>query len=127
MSDTLRPPGLKKKPKSHFPNALRVLSELESSKDRTISSTPRPELLDACRHRGVICRICGTFDELGIDWHHVLVMNNEGDVNHQEWYCRICFKDETKSPPYLYNSNNLDKAVDEPFKKLPKLTKQDRT
>lgn len=106
---------------SPFPSAYKVIADLEVSRIPTIPAPPLPELLDATRHQGVVCKVCATYDELAIDWQHAIVMNDDGDVE-EEWFCRVCFKNETKPSPYRYEAYALDGAVDEPFRKNKKKT-----
>lgn len=104
---------------SPFPSAYKVLSQLEESSTPTIPAPPLPELLDACRHDGVTCAGCGQFDDLGIDWQHALIMNDEGDME-DEWFCKICFKREISPQPYRYEASRLDHSEERPFSKAKK-------
>lgn len=105
--------------RSPFPNAYKVIAEAENERTATIPAPPLPELLAACTHQGVTCAGCGTFDDLGFDWNHAVVISDEGDLS-DEWYCKLCFKRETSPLPYKYKARVLDNAVDEPFRKKKK-------
>lgn len=104
---------------SPFPSAYKVLADHDNSTTPTIPAPPMPELLDACRHKGVKCTGCGKHDELAIDWQHALIMNDEGDME-DEWFCKLCFKRETTPQPYRYESSRLEYPEDRPFAKTKK-------
>jgi hypothetical protein len=104
---------------SPFPTAYKIINDHENNATPTVRMSVLPELLDVCRHRGVTCAHCGTFDELGFDWSHAVIIE-KGAAKHS-WYCKLCFKQETSPEPYSYSSTGLDGAIEEPFSK-PKKT-----
>lgn len=101
---------------SPFPTAYRVIADAENDRTLTIPAPPSDTLLEACKHRGATCSVCGEFDEIAFDWGHGVVMNDDGDVV-DEWYCKLCYKRELAPSPYRFQSYKLDNAVDEPFNK----------
>jgi hypothetical protein len=105
--------------KTPFPQAYRVINDIENDKCQTIPAEPLPELLDACRHRGLTCAHCSRYDDLGFQWHHTIIIKN--GVFCHSWYCPPCFKLGTLPSPYSYNSTELPSSIEEPFAKKRKV------
>lgn len=103
----------RKRSRSPFPSAYKVLAEAEQSNRKTVRVGPTIELLQGCKeHDGVKCKNCNTWDETGVDWHMVVFLEEEATPKYS-WYCKLCFRpDEHGKSDYVYSGRNLENAVE---------------
>lgn len=88
----------RKKSRSPFPSALRVLEELEVRATKTVVQAPSMELLEISRSiQGLRCHTCNSWSETGEDgWHMTVAIDPNTGETKTTWSCNPCVVSNTR-------------------------------
>ncbi len=101
--------GTRGRSMSPFPNAFKLLVELENEGTSTIIQEADVDLLEACAHKGRTCVNCKTIDELAVGWLKIVSIREEDGTQKESWVCKLCSAE--RSPQrYSYSSSDLSNS-----------------
>lgn len=107
-----------KKP-SPFPQAYKVIVDIQRNSEVTAKFTVGEELLAACRAiDGAVCHNCNATHETGLSWELHRLLDEDGQ-HYDTWICKLCQKKNSDQlTDYSYSEKTLDSGTE--HLKLPR-------